>query len=85
MHFFHFLVESFVSHPGNTPTDMSVNYNATVNILEGVKKFSLKTKILIPGSGEEYGEIYKNELPIDTESILRPVNPCNFVQKLRRI
>ena len=53
---------------------MSVNYNATVNILEG-KNFSPKTKILIPGSGEEYGEIYKNELPIDTESILRPVNP----------
>lgn len=73
---FHFAAESFVSPSWQHPNRyMSVNYNATVNILEGVKNFSPKTKILIPGSGEEYGEIYKNELPIDTESILRPVNP----------
>ena len=28
-----------------------------------------------PGSGEEYGEIYENELPINEKTVLRPVNP----------
>ena len=54
---------------------MSVNYNGTLNLLDAIKFFKLKTKILIPGSGEEYGEIYKNEVPITPETVLRPVNP----------
>jgi GDP-4-dehydro-6-deoxy-D-mannose reductase len=35
----------------------------------------MKSRILIPGSGEEYGEIHEDELPISENSILRPVNP----------
>lgn len=72
----HFAAESFVSPSWDHPNRyMSVNYNATVNILDSMKEFCSKSKILIPGSGEEYGEINENELPIDTSTNLRPVNP----------
>ena len=73
---YHFAAESFVSpswlHPSRY---MSVNYNATVNLLDAIREYSPKTKILLPGSGEEYGEIYEHELPINEKTVLRPVNP----------
>lgn len=73
---FHFAAESFVSpswlHPNRY---MNVNYNATLNLLEALKNFSNKTKILIPGSGEEYGELSKKEMPITENTTLKPVNP----------
>ena len=73
---FHFAAESFVSPSWDHPTRyMSVNYNGTLNILDSIKNFSPHTKIIIPGSGEEYGEVNKNELPINTKTVLRPVNP----------
>ncbi len=73
---YHFAAESFVSPSWDHPLRyMDVNYKGTVNILEGMKEFSPKSRILIPGSGEEYGEIYKNELPINNKTTLRPVNP----------
>jgi len=73
---FHFAAESFVSpswlHPNRY---MSVNYNGTLNILEAIKNFSKKTKILIPGSGEEYGELSRSIMPINVDTPLKPVNP----------
>jgi GDP-4-dehydro-6-deoxy-D-mannose reductase len=44
-------------------------------MLENIKDLKLNSNILIPGSGEEYGKIHENELPITEESVLRPVNP----------
>jgi len=73
---FHFAAEGFVSpswlHPNRY---MSVNYNGTLNILEAIKNFSKKTKILIPGSGEEYGELSRSIMPINVDTPLKPVNP----------
>tara|TARA_B100000745_G_scaffold31998_1_gene20085 strand:- start:767 stop:1429 length:663 start_codon:yes stop_codon:yes gene_type:complete len=40
-----------------------------------MRELEMKSRILIPGSGEEYGEIHEDELPISENSILRPVNP----------
>ena len=61
---YHMAAESFVSPSWNHPNRyMSVNYHGTVNILEAIKNFSPNCRILIPGSGEEYGEIYESELP----------------------
>ena len=72
----HFAAESFVSPSWDHPHRyMDVNYNATVNLLDSIKEFCSQCKILIPGSGEEYGEINENELPINPSTILRPVNP----------
>ena len=73
---FHCAAESFVSPSWDHPNRyMSVNYNGTLNFLESVKKYSSKTIFHIPGSGEEYGMINKNEIPITPETVLRPVNP----------
>jgi GDP-4-dehydro-6-deoxy-D-mannose reductase len=73
---FHCAAESFVSPSWDHPHRyMSVNYNGTLNFLESLKNHSPKTLFHIPGSGEEYGEIYENEIPINTETVLRPVNP----------
>jgi len=73
---FHLAAESFVSpswlHPSHY---MDVNFKGTVNFLDAIKESGSNPRFLIPGSGEEYGEIEESELPINEETILRPVNP----------
>ena len=72
----HMAAESFVSPSWDHPHRfMSVNYGGTVNILEAIKNFSPNCKILIPGSGEEYGDVPVSELPINDKTPLVPVNP----------
>ena len=73
---FHCAAESFVSPSWLHPTKyMNVNYNGTLNILDALKEKKSKAIFHIPGSGEEYGEIYTQELPITPSTVLRPVNP----------
>jgi len=73
---FHFAAESFVSPSWANPHRyMAVNYNGTLNILESLRQAGSKAKMLIPGSGEEYGQIEEAELPIRDTTVLRPVNP----------
>ena len=73
---FHLAAESFVSPSWDHPTHyMDVNYKGTVNILEAIRELKINPRILIPGSGEEYGDIPENELPITEKTTLIPVNP----------
>jgi len=73
---FHLAAESFVSVSWNHPSHfMDVNYKGTVNFLEAIKDLKINPRFLIPGSGEEYGEIFEDELPINENTPLRPVNP----------
>jgi GDP-4-dehydro-6-deoxy-D-mannose reductase len=73
---FHCAAESFVSPSWDHPSHyMNINYNATVHLLDALKSSNAKTKFHIPGSGEEYGEISKDNLPIDNLTTLNPVNP----------
>lgn len=73
---FHFAAESFVSPSWNHPLQyMHVNYGATVNLLESMKEVNSNSFIHIPGSGEEYGEIDVDKLPINLDTVLNPVNP----------
>lgn len=73
---FHFAAESFVSPSWANPHRyMAVNYNGTVNILEALREAGSKARLLIPGSGEEYGQIEEHEVPIRDTTVLRPVNP----------
>ena len=72
----HFAAESFVSPSWDHPhVYMTVNYNGTLNLLEALRHTKCDAKILIPGSGEEYGEIHEDEIPINPRTTLRPVNP----------
>jgi len=73
---FHLAAESFVSPSWDHPSHyMDVNYKGTVNILEALRQEKLQTKILLPGSGEEYGEVDKKDIPITDRTVLKPVNP----------
>lgn len=73
---FHMASQSFVSPSWDHPTlYMDANYNMTVNLLEACLMAGIDPKIHIPGSGEEHGEIFESELPIQPLTILRPVNP----------
>lgn len=73
---FHMASESFVSPSWDNPREyMDTNYLGTVNILDAVRDYSPNTIIHIPGSGEEYGDIKEEELPINPTTVLRPVNP----------
>ena len=73
---FHFAAESFVSPSWDHPHRyMSVNYNGTLNILDAMRKINSKAKILIPGSGEEYGFLNSKDMPITEKTLINPVNP----------
>lgn len=73
---FHLAAMSFVSPSWDHPTTyMNVNYNGTVNLLEGVRQANLPTRILLAGSAEEYGEVDKKDIPIVDRTFLQPVNP----------
>lgn len=73
---FHFAAESFVSLSWQHPSHyMDVNFKGTVNLLDAVRQAGINPRIHIAGSGEEFGEIHENELPIREDTILRPVNP----------
>lgn len=73
---FHMASQSFVSPSWDHPfLYMDANYKMTVNLMEACLHSNINPRIHIPGSGEEYGEIFESELPINENTILRPVNP----------
>ena len=73
--------ESAVAPSWDHPTHyMNVNYGGTVNFLDAMKELNINPRFLIPGSGEEYGDIKPEELPIDENTILRPVNPYSVTK-----
>jgi GDP-4-dehydro-6-deoxy-D-mannose reductase len=78
---FHFAAESAVAPSWGHPTHyMNVNYNGTVNFLDAMRELGINPRFLIPGSGEEYGEIKEDELPINENTVLRPVNPYSVTK-----
>ena len=73
---YHMAAQSFVSPSWLHPTlYMSANYNATVNLLDAIRNFSPYCRILLPGSGEEYGNVDPTDLPITDRTLMQPVNP----------
>jgi GDP-4-dehydro-6-deoxy-D-mannose reductase len=74
---FHLAAESYVKPSWDMPhLYVNTNVNGTLNFLEALRKLKLfDTKIHIAGSGEEYGLVHEDELPITEKSELRPVNP----------
>lgn len=74
---FHFAAESYVAPSWDMPhVYVNTNVNGTLNFLEALRKLKLtKTRFQVAGSGEEYGLVLENELPITEASELRPVNP----------
>jgi GDP-4-dehydro-6-deoxy-D-mannose reductase len=51
------------------------NIRGQLNLLEGCKALNLAPRILVIGSGEEYGRASAAELPLTEDHPLRPENP----------
>ena len=74
---YHLGAQSFVSPSWGAPElYIRTNVLGTLHLLEAIRRLGLsETRVLIPGSGEEYGDVPESELPIRPETPLRPVNP----------
>jgi len=51
------------------------NTNIFLNLLETIREFNLKTRVLSIGSSEEYGDISEDQLPLREETPLNPISP----------
>lgn len=72
---FHLAAQSSVVYSWKNPTlTVDVNIKGCVNLLEAVKDADEKPRVLLIGSGEEYGHIKKDECPIIEDNVLRPGN-----------
>lgn len=54
---------------------LEANVIGTANLLEAVRKVGLNPRIVMAGSSEEYGRIYRDEVPVSEDQPLRPSNP----------
>lgn len=72
---FHLAAQSSVAvswkNPGLT---IDINIKGSVNVLDAVRELYYKPRVLLIGSGEEYGHIRPGETPISEDNHLRPGN-----------
>ncbi len=72
---FHLAAQSSVSvawkNPGLT---IDVNIKGSVNVMDAIRELYYKPRVLLIGSGEEYGHIREGESPIKEDNHLRPGN-----------
>ena len=72
---FHLAAQSSVAVSWKNPKlTIDVNIKGGVNVLEALTKIDFKPRVLMIGSGEEYGHIRPNETPITEENNTRPGN-----------
>lgn len=71
----HLAAQSSVSVAWKNPTlTVDVNIVGSINMMDVVRGLDYKPRILLIGSGEEYGRIKQNEVPIKEDTDLRPGN-----------
>lgn len=72
---FHLAAQSSVGlswkNPGLT---VDVNIKGGINVMDAVRELYYKPRVLLIGSGEEYGHIRPGETPIREDNLLRPGN-----------
>ena len=73
---FHLAAQSSVSYSWKNPQlTVDVNVKGTLNVLDAMREAGLeKTRILLIGSGEEYGYIREGACPINENEPLHPGN-----------
>ena len=71
----HLAAQSSVSVAWKNP-ELTVNVNiiGSIHMMDAVRKLDYKPRVLLIGSGEEYGRIKKEEVPIRENNDLRPGN-----------
>ena len=72
---FHLAAQSSVALSWKNPAlTIDVNIKGSVNLLDAVRELDYKPRILLIGSGEEYGHINAYETPIRENNATRPGN-----------
>lgn len=81
---FHFAsyVSVHSSFKNPLPT-FQINIIGTANLLEAIRKIVPFTKILIPGSAEEYGKVPQDKMPIKEDYSLNPINPYAISKRVQ--
>jgi len=75
-HIYHLAAQSFVPMSFENPwATLENNIRGQLNLLHTLAQSQAKTRILVIGSGEEYGAVLPDELPIDEDQPLRPTSP----------
>jgi len=72
---FHLAAQSSVGiawrNPGLT---VDINVKGSINVMDAVRELFYKPRVLLIGSGEEYGQIQPEETPVKEDNLLRPGN-----------
>ena len=71
-------VFSSIKNPSST---YQTNVLGAINLLESVKKISPDSKVLMPGSAEQYGFVTEKKMPIKESYSLNPQNPYAMTKK----
>ncbi len=72
---FHLAAQSSVGIAWKNPAlTIDINIKGSVNVMDAVRELYYKPRILLIGSGEEYGHIPEEEIPIREENRIRPGN-----------
>jgi len=72
---FHLAAQSSVGVAWKNPLlTVDVNIKGSINVMDAVRDLFYKPRLLLIGSGEEYGHIKPEETPISEDNALRPGN-----------
>lgn len=72
---FHLAAQSSVALSWKNPAlTIDVNIKGSINVLDAIRELDYKPRILLIGSGEEYGHILPEETPIAESNHTRPGN-----------
>ena len=75
-HIFHLAAQAFVPRSLQDPWEtLGNNIRAQLNILEAVARSELSTRTLVVSSGEVYGRVRPDQMPIGEDQLLSPTNP----------
>lgn len=77
--FFNLAAESRVTYDDPIYTD-KVNNQSVINILEGIRLFSKKTKFYQASSAEIYGLHNKNKIKLNEKSYFNPISPYSIAK-----
>jgi len=73
---YHLAAQSSVGMSFQKPYEtISLNIMSTTNFLEAIRKVNPKIRFFHPSSGDMYGTLKKEDMPVTESSILRPISP----------
>ncbi|WP_172674172.1 GDP-mannose 4,6-dehydratase [Syntrophomonas palmitatica] len=76
---YHLAAQSSVGRSWQEPAEtMRVNLEGSINLLEALRKINKACRVLLVGSGEEYGPVSQDELPINESRRPDPKNPYSL-------